>query len=50
MPDSSSGSGMGEGEPLGGGAGGIAGDSAESDGDLDSWYGYSRGRHDVPES
>ncbi len=32
------------GGPLGGGAGGVTGDSAESDGDLDSWNGYNRGK------
>ena len=44
MPDISSGSDIGKGGPLGGGAGGVTGDSAESDGDLDSWNGYNRGK------
>ena len=35
---------------LGGGTGGVTGDSAGSDGDLDSWNGYDCfGKHDVPE-
>ena len=40
VPDLSSRSGVGEGGSLGGGTGGVTGESAESDGDLDSWNGY----------